>query len=119
MKPQKPLAPPNPNPTVPTNDSGLISHEAVNAYHEAKATWDQFCDETDANRKRFNDALEAARQGVFGLVNALLCTEPTIFEVVVGPDGEDLEKPIYYLVNPGKGEIQLVNFRAATAKPTA
>lgn len=100
--------------TEPTESgSGLIQHEAITAYHHAKVQLDEFCRETDENRKLFNAAHEQARQAVFGLTNQLLCTEPTIFEVAA--DGEELKEPVFYLVTPGQAEIQRVKFNRASA----
>jgi hypothetical protein len=93
-----------------TNPRGLITCEAIETYHAARTALDEFCERTDADRKRFNDEHNAARSRVFSFVNENMIHEATVFEVELESFAPGESGFVYYLVEPRNTEIKRVDF---------
>lgn len=102
--------------------NSLMTCPAIEAYHEAKEVLDEFCERTDADRKRFNTTHDEARNRVFAFVNENLIHEATVFEVQVPNPEQETNKlaaefvSVFYLVEPRNTEIKRVDFIAQTGK---
>jgi hypothetical protein len=97
--------------------NGLMTCPAIETYHEARETLNEFCARTDADRKRFNDAHNEARSQVFSFVNENMIHEATVFEVLIPaqvdldhPENDKPEESVFYLVEPRNTEIKRVDF---------
>jgi hypothetical protein len=110
---------PQPQPQVPgarpfaqqkINPRGLITCEAIETYHAARTALDEFCERTDADRKRFNDEHNTARSNVFAFVNENMIHEATVFEVELESFAPGESGFVYYLVEPRNTEIKRVDF---------
>jgi hypothetical protein len=90
--------------TQTTDSSPLMGDRSIDRYHVASQALEIFEKEHAAELLHLKEEFNAARHGVFAMVNAAVIHEPTVFETEF--DGEKF----YYLVDPNNTEIRLVKF---------